>query len=247
MESAVGTAASSSGVFLARRLGWALVWLALAWVSIDFLLSVHARYHHPDPGAYTMFWSRRGWLWTHLAGGAIAIVLGPLQFLTRWPRAWPRLHRWIGRMYLGGLLIASTGAIGLIATSPAPFEIRSAFAGTALAWLVTALVGLVAIRRGRVALHRRWMVRNYLVTLSPITFRLLLQVQIAMGVAPSPTVIAVGLWLSWVLPLLGCEAVHRSVDQFFVSLRRQGPSSQRASAALDPCRRRDDDVEGFRR
>jgi uncharacterized membrane protein len=159
-----------------------------------------------------MFWSRRGWLWTHLAGGALTVVLGPVQFLTRWPRAWPRLHRWTGRIYMIGMLIACAGATGLIATSAAPFEIRAAFAATALAWLTTALVALIAIHRGQVWPHRRWMIRNYLVTLSPITFRILLQAQIAMELTPSPAMIATLLWLSWLLPLLLHEGAYRIVD-----------------------------------
>jgi hypothetical protein len=110
------------------------------------------------------------------------------------------------------MLIACAGATGLIATSSAPFEIRAAFAATALAWLTTALVALFSIRRGWVLSHRRWMIRNYLVTLSPITFRILLQAQIAMELEPSPAMIAVMLWLSWLLPLVIYEGVHRIGD-----------------------------------
>ena len=211
VNSKVPDAASHTRARLGQRIGCAIVWLVLAMISFNFLLTVYGKYHHPDPGSYTMFWSRRGWLWTHLAGGALTVVLGPLQFLTRWPRAYPRLHRWMGRVYMTGLLIACTGATGLIATSPAPFEIRSAFAATALAWSTTALVALISIRRGQVGPHRRWMIRNYLVTLSPITFRILLQGQIAMGLAPSPATIATLLWLSWLLPLLVYEGGHRMV------------------------------------
>jgi hypothetical protein len=211
MGYAIRDVVSPTRARLARRIGWAIVWLALAAISIDFLLTVHAKYRHPDPAAYTMFWSRRGWLWTHLAGGALTVVLGPFQFLTRWPRAYPRLHRWSGRVYMIGMLVASTGATGLIATSPAPFEIRTAFAATALAWLTTALIALIAIHRRRVSPHRRWMVRNYLVTLSPITFRILLEALISMELAPSPAIIATLLWLSWLLPVLIHEGIYRIV------------------------------------
>lgn len=223
MDHAPQDAASSTRVRLVRRIGWAAVWLVLGAISIDFLLTVYGKYRHMDPGVYAMFWSRRAWLWTHLTGGALAIVLGPLQFLTRWPRAYPRLHRWLGRTYLVGMLVASAGATGLIATSAAPFEIRSAFAATALAWLTTALTALVAIRRGRVRPHRRWMTRNYLVTLSPIVFRVLLQAQIAMELAPSPATIAVMLWLSWLLPLLIFEGTYRIAGRM-----RGAASAQRA-------------------
>jgi len=196
---------------LPRRLktfAWAIAWLALGALSIHFLFSVYAKYRQVDAETYAMFWTRQGWLWTHLGGGALTVALGPVQFLTRWPRARPRLHRWFGRLYIGGLLVASVGAVGLISTSPAPLAIRVAFASTATAWLTTASVALAAIYRARVQTHRRWMVRNYLVTLAPISFRLLLPAGIAMGWMPSPTMIAALLWLSWVLPLVGYEAVR---------------------------------------
>ncbi len=192
-----------------QRLGWIVVWIALGATSIDFLVGVHAKYHAVTAEAYTMFWARRGWLWTHLAGGVTTIVLGPLQFLSRWPRPFARLHRVSGRIYLAGILVGSVGATGLIATSPAPLAIRSAFAATALAWLATSLVALMAIRRAEVSTHRRWMIRNYLVTLSPVAFRIFLHACIAAGIAPTPATIAGLLWLSWALPLVAYEAVGR--------------------------------------
>jgi hypothetical protein len=202
-----GTSSPRHGI--ARRIGWAIVWLALGAISLEFLLSVHGKYAHLGSSAYTMFASRHGWLWTHLAGGGLTLALGPLQFLAPWSRTRPRWHRWAGRVYIGGILIACVGATGLIATSPAPFAIRSAFAMTALAWLTTALVAMIAIRRRQVWLHRRWMICNYLVTLSPITFRILLQAHLQLGLPPSPETIAFMLWMSWLLPLLGYAGTGR--------------------------------------
>lgn len=196
-----------------RRAAWFLLWLVAALVSANFLVGVYGKYHVVDSDAYVMFVARHGWLWTHLAGGALAIVLGPIQFLTRWPRFRPRVHRWLGRVYFGGMIVGLTGAVGLIASSPAPMAIRVAFASTALAWSTTGLVGIIAIYRRREATHRRWMIRNYLVTLSPITFRMMLPAAIASGVMPSPTVIATLLWASWAVPLVVGEGVFRVVDR----------------------------------
>jgi hypothetical protein len=193
---------------IARGLGWAIVWLALGVISFEFLLMIHGKYAHLGSSAHAMFANRHGWLWTHLAGGGLTLALGPLQFLTRWSRTRLRWHRWAGRLYIGGILVACVGATGLIATSPAPFAIRSAFSMTALAWLTTALMAMIAIRRRQVWLHRRWMIRNYLVTLSPITFRILLQAHLQLG-PPSPEAIAFMLWLSWLLPLLGYAGIAR--------------------------------------
>ncbi|CAE6848277.1 hypothetical protein XA1314C_40090 [Xanthomonas arboricola] len=184
------------------RVAWALLWLALAAFAAEFVRHVYLKYAALESPAYAMFLTRRGWLWCHLGGGAVGIALGTLQFATQgWRRhAW--VHRWAGRAYFVGMLVAMLGATGLIATSPAPMAIRVAFAATEAAWLVAASVGLVAIRRGRVGRHRRWMVRAYLVTLAPVVFRVALYAAVGAGIAPSPGAIAALLWASWAVPLL---------------------------------------------
>ena len=142
----------------AWRIAAAIAWLLAIAMALHFLAVAYQKYAHPDPGAYGMFWSRRAWLWTHLAGGVLAMLLGALQFVGRLRTAHPRVHRWIGRCYLSGMAIGIAGASGLIATSPAPAAIRVAFAATGLAWLVTALAGYIAIRGRRTQAHRRWMI-----------------------------------------------------------------------------------------
>jgi len=192
------------------RIGWGLLLAAVVVWSAGFLFDVFAKYRHVDPDTYTMFWDRRAWLWTHLAGGALTVLLGPVQFLSQRLRTFWPLHRWTGRLFLFGMLIGSTGAVGLIATSPAPAGIRIAFAATALAWLTTALVGLVSIRSGQVDRHGAWMIRCYLVTLAPITFRAALHLPGVFAIVPPPPAgIAWLLWMSWVLPLVVYEVGRR--------------------------------------
>ena len=190
----------------ARRIALSIMWLLAVVLALQFLSVSYQKYAHVDAGAYGMFWSRRAWLWTHLSGGVMAMVLGALQFVGRLRTAYPRVHRWIGRTYLLGMLVGIVGASGLVATSPAPAAIRIAFAATGIAWVTTALAGFVAIRRKRTQAHRRWMIRNYLVTLAPATFRLALLVPGVMALASPMLMIPLLLWLSWALPLLVHEA-----------------------------------------
>lgn len=185
----------------ARRLLAAAAWLLAVAVAAHFLAVAAHTYSRFDAASYGMFWDRRAWLWLHLGGGTLTLVLGALQFIPRLRTRTPRVHRWVGRLYLGGVLLGLAGAAGLIATSPAPAAIRIAFASTALAWLATALAGYLAIRRGQVARHRRWMIRNYLVTLAPALFRLALAAPGVMALAPPTLMIPLLLWLSWALPL----------------------------------------------
>ncbi|MET0290652.1 MAG: DUF2306 domain-containing protein [Pseudoxanthomonas sp.] len=179
-----------------------LMWLVLAVLGVGFLHAAYLKYAALDSPHYAMFLTRRGWLWCHLAGGTVGVVLGLLQFVTQhWRRAW-RVHRGSGRVYVVAMLVAQVGAAGLIATSPAPVSIRLAFAATGVAWCVTAGVGLAAIQQRNIEAHRRWMTRAYLVTLAPAVFRLALASAVAHGWAPAPDLIAGLLWSSWLVPLL---------------------------------------------
>lgn len=65
------------------RLAWWLLWLALALFAAEFVHSVYLKYASLQSPAYAMFLTRRGWLWCHLGGGAVGLLLGALQFATQ--------------------------------------------------------------------------------------------------------------------------------------------------------------------
>ncbi len=207
----------------ARRVGWRLAWLLLLAVVIAFLLMAWRKYGDADPAAYSIFWSRRGWLWAHLAGGAMTLLLGPFQFVPRLRSAFPGLHRWTGRLYLVAMLVACAGAAGLIATTPGGRGLQVAFSATGIAWLSTAAVAFTAIRRGRTQVHRRWMVRNYIVTMVFVTFRASTLVPGVMGLASPQVMIPTLVWLSWIVPLLAYEAGVRTMRHRRIHDARSGP------------------------
>lgn len=184
-----------------RTTATVLLWSVLLLFAAEFLLAVHGKYHALDGPAYARFVDRHGWLWLHLGGGAVTLVVGAFQLVSRWWRGRRVLHRRLGQVYFVGMLAASAAAVGLIATTPAPLSIRIGFAATALAWLVTGLLALRAIHAGRVLQHRAWMVRNYAVTLAPVLFRLLLPLAIASGLQPDGALISGLLCASWMVPL----------------------------------------------
>ncbi len=112
----------------AARGGNLVGWGVLALLSIGIALHglsylVLGRAHlPPDLQANGFAWPYM--ILVHAVAAGTALLLGPFQFLQRVRRQRPRLHRMIGRVYLGA---CATGAIagGLIA----PYT----FAGPALA------------------------------------------------------------------------------------------------------------------
>lgn len=118
---------------------------------------------------------------THVVGGIAALLLGAFQFVTRLGvrRKW---HAAAGRIYVlaclasgaGGLIIAWHSSAGPIATA--------GFSGLAVAWLASTTMGFLAIVGGRVAEHRRWMLRSYALTLAAVTLRIMLPLIPVLGI-----------------------------------------------------------------
>jgi uncharacterized membrane protein len=108
----------------------------------------------------------------HIIPGLLFVVLGPLQFVRRLRSRRPALHRWTGRV-----AIASGMIIGITALVMSP-QMAIGGANEAAATMLFAIVFLFAllralllIRRGRVALHREWMIRAFAIGLAVASIR----------------------------------------------------------------------------
>lgn len=66
----------------------------------------------------------------------------------------------------------------------------------ALAWLASGAFAWLKIRRGEVEAHRRWMIRNFGLTLAAVSLRLWLPALVAGGV-PMPVAYPLVAWLCW--------------------------------------------------
>lgn len=172
--------------------------------ALAFFLVVAPRYFGSldDPH----FGPRLGLLRVHILTGALALLLGPVQFIGGIRRTRPHLHRWTGRLYLAGIAVGGATGLALSPFANGGVVGRVGFAGLSVAWLVTSGVAWSHIRARRIARHRRWMIRSYVVTLAFVWVRLILGAGLLAGVEIQ-TVFAVAAWASWVLPLLVLETV----------------------------------------
>ncbi|MDE2356911.1 MAG: DUF2306 domain-containing protein [Alphaproteobacteria bacterium] len=133
--------------------------LLVIWTDERFLVLPH------DP-----FWGQiapfKGVLLFHGLFGATALALGPLQFSDRLRKARPRLHRWLGRVYVGAICVAAPlgGFIGIhFAGSsgglPRMMIVEQAFQSGG--WLFATLMALACILRRNIPAHKVWMMRSY--------------------------------------------------------------------------------------
>lgn len=150
--------------------------------------------HHPPLAFYA-----------HVFGASLALLIGPWQWLPGLRQRRPKLHRWLGRVYLlGGVLVG--GLSGLVLAFQAfggPLS-QIGFGLLALLWLVSGWRAYRAIRQGRVDEHRRWMLRNFALACAAVTLRLYLPLAFVSGLPLAPAYAAIA-WLCWVPNLLWAE------------------------------------------
>jgi uncharacterized membrane protein len=150
------------------------------------------------------------WLLPHIAGGMLALLLGPLQFWSGLRRQSLRVHRWTGRLYLVGVGLAAGSALHLaffIPPSEGGWAGGVALFTLAVVWLTASALAVAAIRRGLVNTHQEWMIRSYVLTFAFVNLRWWVDFPIissAGTVAERLTTIS---WLSWTLPLFVMEVI----------------------------------------
>lgn len=158
---------------------------------------------HPDMRAG--FQAHPVGLYLHAFGAALALALGPFQFMSGVRTRRPAWHRWSGRFYLGvGVLLGGLSGLYLAMHAYGGPAARLGFAALALAWLYSAARAYLAVRAGEFARHRRWMVRNFSLAFAAVTLRLYLTAALASGVALD-TAYPVVAWLCWLPNLMAAE------------------------------------------
>jgi uncharacterized membrane protein len=187
-----------------RNIGWILL-CALSIGVAGYGVIVYAflplgAFVHPE--IRPVFEAHPVGILAHVFAAALALLIGPFQFLARLRRALPALHRWLGRIYLGiGVLIGGVAGLYMAQHAFGGIVSRLGFASLALLWLYTGLKAWLAIRARDIAAHREWMIRNFALTFAAVTLRLYVPVAILSGLdfASAYAVIA---WLCWVPNLI---------------------------------------------
>jgi hypothetical protein len=194
----------------ARRAGIILAWVGILGLAVGFVVKyVLFYYRHYDAASFDTYWPRRGWLFLHINGGTLALLTGPWQFWTGLRQKNLAIHRWTGRLFLLGVAMGVTGAVGLSVTTTYGWGFAVGLMGLASAWLVTSGMAYYTIRKGLVALHKEWMIRAYVVTFAFVTFRVLSDYGPTSRLQPENERSITISWACWVVPLAITEMIFQ--------------------------------------
>ena len=110
----------------------------------------------------------------HLVTGAIILLLGPVQLIGALRSRWPRMHRWLGRIYVSTAGVAGLGGLIFILTKGtiggAPMDAGFGLYG---ALMVVAAVETYRHARGRrFEEHRAWAIRLFALAIGSWLYRM---------------------------------------------------------------------------
>jgi hypothetical protein len=110
----------------------------------------------------------------HLATGGIILILGPIQLIDRVRRASPRLHRYIGRVYVFTSAIAGIGGLGFILGKGTigGSVMNVGFGIYGVLMVVAAFETMRHARAGRFTIHRAWAVRLFALAIGSWLYRM---------------------------------------------------------------------------
>jgi len=189
-----------------------LAWRVILWACVALVGYEVIHFYLRDPLHYIIdpteksfgpYWPHRIGLWTHIGGATLALFFGPFQFWTGLRDRNPAVHRITGYIYLTGILIGGCGA-WYMATFTTPRSFGIALYSLTAAWWITVGMAFLAIRRGRIAAHKEWMIRGYVVTLAFVAFRWIEASPLLGDLGSEARNVTIG-WACWAVPLLITE------------------------------------------
>jgi uncharacterized membrane protein len=164
---------------------------------------------HPDMRA--TFEAHSVGIKVHVFAAALALLLGPFQFLSRLRSSHPELHRLMGRIYLGvAVLIGGVAGLYMSFFAFGGLVAKLGFGCLAAAWLYTGARAYLSVRGGEILTHRRWMIRNFALTFAAVTLRLYLPPTFIFRI-PFEQAYPVIAWACWVPNLLVAEWIIKAM------------------------------------
>ena len=198
---------TSSNTSTLKKVGWSVMLLLaiMMFVLASRYLTLNPEVYFPQQRA--VYITHITGILVHVIGSMVATIIGPFQFLPKSiTKRYLKVHRWLGRTYLIGVLLGGLGGLYMAFLAYGGFPARLGFATLAILWLGSGFMAYRQIRRKAIQSHRQWMVRNYALTFAAVTLRLW---QVVFQVAEVEFLIAyiTVAWLSWIPNLIVTEWV----------------------------------------
>jgi uncharacterized membrane protein len=117
----------------------------------------------------------------------------------------PVLHRTLGKLYLGCIVVSTFVSFYLVSTTQFGIVYNTGLTMLGFVWLGCTMMGFIAIRKRNLQMHKEWMIKSYVLTLSFVAFRFIedMLAKIDIGTFVDRKVLMA--WACWAIPFVVTE------------------------------------------
>ena len=145
--------------------------------------------------------------YAHITFGGIALLTGWSQFSRRLRDRSISLHRVLGKIYVGAVILSSTAGLFIAFFASGGLASALGFGSLALLWLFSILKAYTSILKKDIKQHENWVIRNYALAFAAVTLRIYLPFSQAVLHADFLTSYRIISWLCWVPNILIAEMI----------------------------------------
>ena len=149
----------------------------------------------------------------HMLIAPIPLLVGPFQFIPSLRARHPKVHRYLGRIYVATCVLAGIGALAVVPHASGGPVAGWGFGILAVLWIATALGGWWSAMRRKFDLHRLLMRLSYAMTFGAVTLRLQIPIGLMLGYhsySEMSVWLAYTSWIPNVIAVLVYSALERS-------------------------------------
>ncbi|MEQ1554951.1 MAG: DUF2306 domain-containing protein, partial [Ferruginibacter sp.] len=139
--------------------------------------------------------------YTHIFFGSIALLIGWIQFVSKWRVQKINLHRTVGKIYVVSVLFSSIAGLGIGIFATGGWIAVLGFITLGLIWFYSTFKAYSSIRAGKIENHKKWMIYSYAICFAAVTLRIWLPILIIVfgEFLMAYRIVA---WLCWIPNLL---------------------------------------------
>lgn len=146
----------------------------------------------------------------HVAGGMLALLMGPFQLWPAFRTRYRQAHRVMGRVYVSATSVGAVCALILASTTArtvnGPYVLSLYM--LASVWLVSGLLTWRTAVQKRFKQHAEWATRSYIVTVAFVAQSLSYEVPFMARLGTFAETSATIIWLSWTVPMIAYDCVR---------------------------------------
>lgn len=148
----------------------------------------------------------------HISSSILVVLTGPFQFVKALRNKFLRLHRVLGKIYVGAILfLAAPSGFYIALYANGGIGAQIGFVLLSFLWFGCTFLAYKNAKEKKILAHKKWMIRSYALSFSAVTLRLYVPL-LSLGFGlEHDFVLVVTSWVNWVPNLLVAEWIIRRV------------------------------------